>query len=137
MQRQHPEHSFLIKKQNALGGTAVSGLVNIWHSLHNTDDKNQIIAGLTHEVIERLKTKDAVIVSDTAAIAYNFNPWALTLILDQLIKENNITVLLHTAYVGVVNDHKSLQAVVIENTEGRGAIEARFFIDATGDRRKP
>ena len=45
----------LIEKQNSLGGTAVSGLVNIWHSLHDIDGNNQIIAGLTHEVIERLK----------------------------------------------------------------------------------
>ena len=38
----------LIEKHNMLGGTAVSGLVNIWHSLHDTDRKNQVIAGLTH-----------------------------------------------------------------------------------------
>ncbi len=122
----------LIEKHNSLGGTAVSGLVNIWHSIKDTDGKNQVIAGLTYEVIERLKQKDAVIVSDTPATAFNFNPWELTLILDQLVKENKITVLLHTAYVDVLHDNKSVQTILVENEDGRGAVQARFFIDATG-----
>ena len=27
----------LIEKQNCLGGTATNGLINIWHSLYDTD----------------------------------------------------------------------------------------------------
>lgn len=36
----------LIERQNYFGGTATSGLVNIWHSLMDFDYREQIIAGL-------------------------------------------------------------------------------------------
>jgi len=50
----------IVEKQNAFGGVATNGLVNIWHSLYNTEKNKQIIAGLTYEVIERLAQRDAV-----------------------------------------------------------------------------
>ena len=47
----------IVEKQNCFGGTATSGMVNIWHSLRNVSGKEQIIAGLTNETIERLESK--------------------------------------------------------------------------------
>ncbi|MBO5219059.1 MAG: FAD-dependent oxidoreductase, partial [Clostridia bacterium] len=41
----------LIERENMLGGAAVTGLVNIWHTLKDMDENEQIIAGLTEEVI--------------------------------------------------------------------------------------
>ena len=122
----------LIEKQNMLGGTAVCGLVNVWHSLRDTDNRNQIIAGLTDEVIERLHQKGAVLFSADPNTAYKFNPWELACILDRLIKEHKITVMLHTTYVAAVHADQKVQAVIVENPDGRGAVRAGFFIDATG-----
>ena len=44
----------VVEKGNCFGGVACQGLVNIWHSLYDTDFKNQVIAGLTQETVERL-----------------------------------------------------------------------------------
>ncbi|HML48745.1 MAG TPA: FAD-dependent oxidoreductase [Clostridia bacterium] len=41
----------LIERQNSFGGTAASGMVNTWTSLHDTERKRQIIGGLTKELI--------------------------------------------------------------------------------------
>ncbi|HCG34774.1 MAG TPA: FAD-dependent oxidoreductase, partial [Clostridiales bacterium] len=41
----------IVEKQNCFGGVATNGLVNIWHSLYDIGNKNQIIAGLTEEMI--------------------------------------------------------------------------------------
>lgn len=125
----------LIEKQNMLGGTAVCGLVNIWHSLHDTEQKNQIIAGLTYEVLEKLKGNDAVRYEGNPNHAYEFNPWELTVLLDKMVREQNIHCLLHTVYAGVCREGDTLKAVFVENSDGRGAVEADFFIDATGDGR--
>ena len=40
----------LVEKMNCFGGVATSGMVNIWHSLQDTEYKRQIIGGLTYEV---------------------------------------------------------------------------------------
>jgi len=51
----------VIEKQNAFGGVATNALVNIWHSLLDTEFKQQIIAGLTSETMERLAKRKAVV----------------------------------------------------------------------------
>ena len=45
----------LVEKQNAFGGVATSGLVNIWHKLLSNKGKDRIIGGLTQRMIENLE----------------------------------------------------------------------------------
>jgi len=51
----------LVELNGFFGGVATASLVNIWHSLKDRSGKEQIIAGLTSEVIERLERRDAVV----------------------------------------------------------------------------
>ena len=122
----------LVEKQNRLGGVATAGLVNIWHSLYSTDYSEQIIAGLTDETVQRLKSANAIDIQKSEAAPYHFNPQILTCELDELIKENNIKLYLHTFYAGMIKE-EGISAILVENKDGRGAIRAKFFIDATGD----
>lgn len=123
----------LIERQNSLGGVAVSGLVNIWHTLNDTDDREQIISGLTEETLDRLKARKAAYLENRKNGSYNFNPSELAILLDELAAENKIRLMLHTYYSAVVSSGSEVQTIIVENSDGRGAIRARFFIDATGD----
>ena len=123
----------LIEQLGSLGGVATAGLVNIWHTLMDMDDREQIIAGLTDEVITVLKTRGALTVQDNRSSTYNFNPMELTIPLDELIRENGIRLMLHTSYSAVAEEGGRLDAVIVENRDGRGAVRAKFFVDATGD----
>jgi hypothetical protein len=38
----------------------MASLVNVWHSIYDTTGQRQIIGGLTTEITERLKRRDAV-----------------------------------------------------------------------------
>jgi hypothetical protein len=123
----------IIERHNCFGGVATAGCVNIWHSLRDTIGKRPIIAGLTIEVIERLKRRGAVNEGDNAATAYRLNTEELKIELDELVSESRITPFLHTFYAAPVVAGGTLQAVIVENKGGRRAIMARQFIDATGD----
>lgn len=123
----------LVEKQNALGGVAGNGLVNIWHSLYDVDFHEQIIAGLTAETVEHLKKTDSVILTDSESTAIRFDPNMLKHILDGYIQENKIKLFLHTHYDGLLTDGNRVTAVLLCNKDGRSAITADFFIDATGD----
>lgn len=123
----------LIERLNRLGGVATAGLVNIWHTLQDMDDREQIIAGLTDEVITVLNARGALTVKNNRSSTYNFNPMELTIILDEMIREHGIRLMLHTHYSAVVEENGRLDAVIVENQDGRGAVRAKFFIDATGD----
>lgn len=123
----------LCEEMNALGGTAVLGLVNIWHTLRDIQDKNQIIAGLTQEMLERLDRQGALTVSRSRSSTYNFNPNELAIELDALAAENRIRIRLHTRVCQVIAEENRIRAVLIEDGDGRGAITGGFFIDCSGD----
>ena len=106
----------LIEKEGMLGGAAVTGLVNIWHTLMDTDNREQIIAGLTEETIARLRSRGALTVQDNRSSTYNFNPMELTILLDEMIRENRISLMLHTAYSSVLAEGERVKAVFVENS---------------------
>lgn len=124
----------VVEKQNSFGGVATSSLVNIWHSLYDTEGKQQIIAGLTKEVIDRLALRKAVNVSSNPSSAYTFNSQELKMELDELVLEEGIHPYLHTLFSEpYLNEKGELAGVIIDNKSGRGIIKAKYFIDATGD----
>lgn len=123
----------LIEKLNSLGGVATNGLVNVWHTTYDIEGKNQIIAGLTWETMERMFLNDSPIKAWQKDSSFYFNPEELKIELDNYIKENNIKLYLHSFYSGIQYDGDTVTAVLIDTKEGRRAIKAGFFIDATGD----
>ncbi|WP_168119567.1 FAD-dependent oxidoreductase [Paenibacillus sp. HB172176] len=124
----------IVEKQNAFGGVATSGLVNIWHSLYDTAFSKQIIAGLTLETVERLQRIGAVAEEKKShSVGYVLNTEELKIELDNLIIESGVKAYLHTMFVAPHVEDGELTAVIVENKSGRGAIRAKAFIDATGD----
>lgn len=146
----------LVEKTNRFGGVATNGLVCCWHNDLDDNYEERIVAGLSLETVERLQRRDAVTVRErNPNVRYIFNTEELTIELDELVREAGITPFLHTVYCRAIleddastssppplgadagrnNEQPSrrLQAVLVENKDGRGAIRAAVFIDATGD----
>ena len=123
----------LIEKQNCLGGSATSGLVNIWHSLMDFQREEFVIAGLTREIVTRLVKRGSVIINEKKVDAFVFNSEELKIELDEIVLETNIKIYLHTAFAAPYIINGNLEGVFIENKSGRSAILAKVFIDCTGD----
>ncbi len=125
----------IVEKQNAFGGVATSSMVNIWHSMLNTEYDKQIIAGLTAEMIERLSLRKAVVNSErSASIGVTFNSQELKIELDELVLVSGITPYLHTLFSEpLLDEGGNLIGVIVDNKSGRGIIKAKYFVDATGD----
>jgi len=130
----------IVEAHNCFGGVATNAMVNIWHSLHDVHGKEQVIAGLTEEVIKRLQKRNAVDVrqinkSTKQQEYYVLNTEELKIELDSLINAHQIHAFLHTffaaPYVNPQTQH--LEGIIVENKDGRGAILAKAFVDATGD----
>ena len=121
----------LIEKQNCFGGVAASGLVSVWHTYMDTSGQKQIIAGLSEEITDRLARAGSE--SGGNAGSHFFNPHELKVELDRLLGESGVEFFLHTYYAGLLAEDGAVRAIFIENKDGRGAIKAKFFIDATGD----
>lgn len=123
----------LCEKMGMLGGTATLGLVNIWHAVSDIDDQEQVIAGLTGEVLERLDHRGALLWQPLRTERYNFNPCELACILDEMVKESKLRLMLHTLVCDVTEEDHKVTSVIIENADGRQAIRAKFFIDCSGN----
>lgn len=121
----------LIEKQNCFGGVATSGLVNIWHTYLDAKREKQIIAGLSQEITDRVELLNGG--DGDAHGSHTFNPNELKIELDCMVNESGIKFYLHTYYAGIMCDGNKIKAIYVENKDGRGAICADFFIDATGD----
>jgi hypothetical protein len=127
----------IVEKDNCFGGVATTAMVNVWHSLHDTEGKKQIIAGLTEETIDRLDRRGAVKRHELTnpSRGFTFNSEELKIELDELAREAGLKIYLHTQFAAPAPlfENNRLAAVFVENKSGRGAIRARVFIDATGD----
>ena len=124
----------IIEKNNCFGGVATNGLVCVWHSELCTEHRQRIWSGLTAEVIERLQQRDAVDIREpNPDTRFILNTEELKIELDLLIREHQITPYLHTYYARPVIDDGRITAVVLQNKDGRSAIRAQVFIDASGD----
>jgi hypothetical protein len=124
----------IVEAQNCFGGVAANAMVNLWHSLYDTEGSRQIIAGLTSEVIERLKLRAAVTVMDRQnPMHFVLNTEELKIELDEIVMAAGIKPFLHTLFAAPYVSDGKLRGVVIENKDGRGVILARTFVDASGD----
>lgn len=133
----------IVETQGNFGGNATSSLVCIWHTLLDFDFERQIIAGLTQEVLERLDKRNALWTRDinregcpsrmNRIGTYVFNPQELKFICDEMLLEEGVICYLHTRVCKPWIEDGKLKAVIVESKNGRQAILADFFIDATGD----
>lgn len=124
----------LVENQGRLGGTATSGLVYVWHSLLDDTFSEQVVGGLTDEVERRMYEKGRLLyVERSNNIGAKLDPMYLAYLLDQMAQEEKLKLYLHTRYVSLKLEDDKITAVFLENKDGRGAIRARFFVDATGD----
>jgi len=125
----------LIENNGFFGGVATAAKVNIWHSICDTAGEKQIIGGLTVEVLERLKKRDAVVLYKANESRYAvFNTFEMIIELDELVREHRgIRSFLHARFVAAVAQDGTMTHAIIEDKSGRRAIAAKYFIDATGD----
>ena len=124
----------LVENLGYFGGVATASLVNIWHSIFDTSGQRQIIGGLTTEIVERLKRRDAVHVHQPSSSRYFvFNSAELAIELDEVVREASVQPFLHTRFVAPILHDGRIAAAVIEDKTGRRAIRAKYFIDASGD----
>ena len=125
----------VVEQDNCFGGIATTALVNVWHTLWDTEGKKQIIAGLTEETIDRLDRRGVVHRHEKTnpSRGTDFNSEELKIELDVMAREAGIKVYFHTLFCAPHVVDRRLEGVLVENKSGRGAIKARAFVDATGD----
>ncbi|NLX70082.1 MAG: FAD-dependent oxidoreductase [Clostridiales bacterium] len=134
----------LIEKENMLGGLATLGLVVIYLPLCDGMG-NQVIGGIGEELLKAsIKYGPGQIpecwkqggdISQRKEIRYRleFNAASFAISMEELLLENSVSLFYDTRFCSVAMDDDRIEAVIVENKGGRGAIRCNAVIDATGD----
>jgi len=130
----------LVEKNAFFGGAATAAYVPVWHSLFSFDGKERIVSGLTQRVLDHLLEKKLAkcfepgSTQSESVYAY-FNTAQLTLELDRLVREHpSIRTFFGARFAAAETDRPGhVTRVFVEDKSGRRAIDAKFFIDCSGD----
>ncbi len=132
----------LVEKLPVPSGTLSNG-GNSFYSLYAQSqfpgDVRQIVRGLPQELVERARVNRGVDFVNhpndphRCPIRPRFNHESIKGILCELLQEAGVKVLLQTFLCGVDVEDGVIRAAFIENKDGRFAVEAKEYVDCTGD----
>lgn len=141
----------LVERYGCFGGVITQAMIGTiaWYRYANTVDAGGI--GLEFEkmakkmngsinIFGNVKNKDMVKTLEEEGLIVNGKPTYEVLdtevfkhIADKLVKEANVTPLLHCTAVDAIMENQTIKGVITESKSGRQAIMAKQIIDATGD----
>jgi hypothetical protein len=123
----------LIEGRSFLGGNLTIGLPIL--DFHGQKG-NQIIKGLPDKFVNRLISMNGASKIQRCPLHMSVSfiePEEVKLAAINMMMENNVKVLLNTAFVAAVMDGDEIKGVIVESKGGREAILAKVIIDCSGD----
>ena len=127
----------VIERYGFCGGATVAGMSGTICGLFasGTGKPDFITQGFSREFHDRLHERGGV--ADPWPFGKTFlsvhDPLAWKELADDYLLDSKVDVLYHTLFVDAVVRDRNVTHVILENKNGRGAIAARTFIDASGD----
>ncbi len=119
----------LVEQQGALGGSATLSLVT--PVMHSGIEGNPACSYIADMINKRSIARGCGEKCDENE--GNFDPLALKYLLEEMALEANVKILYYSFISGVIRCGNIVKGIVVENKDGRSVIEAKVFIDATGD----
>lgn len=127
----------LVEQSSCFGGLGSNGLVPAFCPF--TDGEKLVIGGIGYEILQQMKKEmfqnpfwdegNGIRGLDWVSI----DPEVLKRVMDRIVSESGCDILLHTMVVSVKAKDGRLESVQLQNKSGMRSVEAKVFIDCTGD----
>lgn len=133
----------LVEKTPVPGGTYTNGGIGTYSFFSCNEDSSQskrIVGGIPYELAQRLTNEGGATgfmlsPKDHYRSGYRYvaDHEAYKAVISEMLLEAGVIVLLQTMFCGVSMDGTRISAAFIENKDGRSAVVAKQYIDASGD----
>jgi FAD-dependent oxidoreductase family protein len=133
-------NTLLIERYGFLGGMGTAAGVTNFCGLHANvhGEVRQVVHGIADDLLARLARLGGL--SEPHSLfngkikAQAYDNAALKVAADEVVLTSGARLLFHTQAVGVaMRSAGQIEALLIENRSGRGAVKAKIFIDCSGD----
>ncbi len=137
--------TLLLEKEYALGGLATLGLIVIYLPLDDGDGV-KMSGGIAEELLKlslkygpgkipEVWTKSNSTIDERKGIRYRveYKPASLMIAAEELLINENVDILYDARIIDVVCSNNKIDSVVLATKLGSRTINAKAFIDATGD----
>jgi len=138
--------TLLVERCGFLGGMATAGLMTSFNGFRNEHppDHVQTVRGIAQELVDRLLACGGActftahghlgeLQPGRCPYAVSFDPEILKRVALEMLSEAGVDLMLHTIFSNALTEGRSVEAIVVESKCGRQAIQARIYVDATGD----
>ena len=127
--------TLLVEAAGFLGGAATLRNVLTYCGLYTLGPKPRpAVGGIAQEVLSGLRALGALIGPKRfRGVFVVFDPEAVKRVLDDIVLGAGVDVLLHALLVAAERDGNAVRAVTVRDRSGPHVIEARAFVDASGD----
>ena len=126
--------TMIVERYNCLGGQMTAGYVVFIPGSWNYDAGSPTFGGIMTEIADRLKKEDAFWRLDGKPQGHWWLDGEVMKWLGVVMfQEAGVQLRLHSWVSGAIMDGDRLEAIVVESKEGRQAIVAKSFVDASGD----
>lgn len=127
----------LIEAENCLGGTRTVAAVDTFYGFFSrSTPQKRIVGGISWETVENLQRENACFIRENtygAGTGVTYDVEALKYIWDRMAEDSGAEVLLHTQMCHVNREGDRIRGIVVFNKGGFTEIQAKYYVDATGD----
>jgi hypothetical protein len=122
--------TLVVEALGSLGGSGTNAQVT--PLMRNVSSGVNLNRGITEDLKARLIAR-----GDGAVDSHNndnwFNPEGMKFVLERMLVEAGGQILYHSQFVAPVLDGSRVSSIVVHNKDGLSKLEAKIFIDSTGD----
>lgn len=127
--------TLLLERYGFLGGIATAGWVDLLLGISPAATGEMVVGGVFRELVDGMADLGCARPFEEGVKSGRipFEPEAFKLVADALVLGSGADLLLHSNVGEVIVEGDRLRAIVLEGKSGARAVEAKVFVDATGD----